>query len=221
VLRTAARDDDRVRHEVQAPVDEIAPDGWQPVKRAARSRYVSARGLARAEIIEEPWEGLFARTQKHGISMVRGFVGKRRDVQSTECDERAAGAVVIGQAVGAPCARDVDLNDDEIGPVIQVQGRNVFIFEHGLGVGRQVGGECREAERREQGVLDRTVVRTRGFGQSGQNEFGTERTHQPRKVPSGRRGSPLTLYCKVLYRVKSSGGVCRRGRLIGPALDAA
>ena len=50
----------------------------------------------------------------------------------------------------------------------------MLVDEDRLVVRREERGERREAERREQGVLDRAPVRTRRFGEGGQDQFDSE-----------------------------------------------
>ena len=70
-------------------------------------------------------------------------------MQPAEHDEAAARAVAIGQAIGAVGVRDVDLDDDEVGRVVEGQGLHVLVFDHRLVVWIEIGGERRQAEGRE------------------------------------------------------------------------
>ena len=176
VLRTSARDDDRVRHEVAAAIDEIAPNGRQPVERAIRGRAIDARGTPRAKVREELREGLLAGPEEHRVGVRRRLVGQRRHVQAAERDEDAFRPVVVGDAVGAARVGDVDLDDDEVGRVVGVERRDVLVHQHRLVVGPEIGRERGQAERREQRVFDRTPVRAGGLGQRRQDELHAQRT---------------------------------------------
>jgi hypothetical protein len=87
VLGTPARDDDGVRDEVAAPVDEIATDWRLMLKRAVRGRAVHRGRGSGAKIAEELRKGLVARPEKDGVGVRSGLVGKRRDMQAAEHDE--------------------------------------------------------------------------------------------------------------------------------------
>jgi hypothetical protein len=137
------------------------------------SREVSARGSTSAQIVEKAGERLLARAQEDGIRVLGGLVGERRHVQSAQCDEGASGAVVIRQPVCAPRAGDVDLNHHEIGLVVDIDRRDMFVLENGLVVGRQVRRERGQPERRKERVLDRAPIRARGFGEGRQDELDT------------------------------------------------
>ncbi len=177
VLRTAARDDDRVGDEVVAPPDQVAADGRHAIERAARRRDVAARGTARAKVREETRKRLFTRAEEDRVGVRGGFLRQRRDVQAAEDDERSASPVVVRQPVRPAGIGDVDLDHDEIGPVVEAEGRHVLVFDHGFVVRRQVRRERREAEWREQRVLDGPPVGTRRLGEGGQDELDAQRPH--------------------------------------------
>src|SRR6187397_579767 len=79
---------------------------------------------------------------------------------------------MVREAVGAIGVRDVDLNDDEVGMVIEIDRLDVLVLDGCLDVGVEIRRERGEAERREQGVLDRPPVRAGGFSQGRQDELG-------------------------------------------------
>ena len=95
-------------------------------------------------------------------------------MQAAKRDEDAARAVVISDAIGAAGVGDVDLNDDEIGLVVEGQGLDVLVNDGRLVVGRQVGGERGETERREERVLDRPPERAGGLGERRKDELDGE-----------------------------------------------
>jgi hypothetical protein len=78
---------------------------------------------------------------------------------------------VIGDLVAAPGRRDVDLDRDELRLVVEVEPLHVLVLQRDLVLGRQVGGERRETERREQRVLDRPEERARRLGERGQDQL--------------------------------------------------
>ena len=85
---------------------------------------------------------LLTRANEDCISMGSGLVGQRRHMQPIECDERAVRAIVIGQSVGSIGVGDVNLDDDEVGPVVRAQRLNVIVHQFRLVV---VGQECGES----------------------------------------------------------------------------
>jgi hypothetical protein len=92
-------------------------------------------------------------------------------MQSAQRDEDAFATVGVGQCVGAPRVRDVDLDDDEVWAVVVSTRSTCSSTIDGLVVVTQVGSERGEAERRKQRVLDRTPERTGRFSQRRQDEL--------------------------------------------------
>jgi len=76
VLRTSARDDDGVWDEIPAPLDQIAPDGRNPIQRAARRRDVPSRRGSPAEVLQELRECLLAWSEENGVGVSGGFLGQ-------------------------------------------------------------------------------------------------------------------------------------------------
>ena len=130
--------------------------------------------------------------------MRRRFVGQRRDVQTSERDEGTLGAIVIGQPVGAPRVRDVDLDDYEIRPIVSGQRLDVLVDDLGLVVRPQVRGKRGEAERREERVPDWPPEGAGGLRQRREDELDAEDTCHA-----------YSLYCKVFVDVKRHGGSVR------------
>ena len=87
MLRTAARHDDRVRHEILPALDQIAANRRQCRDRAAGRRSIDGRCTARVEIGEELRKGLLTGTKKDGVCVGGRFSRQRRDVQPAERDE--------------------------------------------------------------------------------------------------------------------------------------
>ena len=181
VLRTSARDHDRVGDEVRAPGDEIAPDRRHAFERSPRCRDVASQWPAGAEVGEELRERLLAGPEKHGVGVRRGFVGKGRDVQAAQRDEDAFRAVCVRQGICASGVGDVDLNRHQIRTIVGRQRADMLVHDRGLVVRVEVGGEGGEPERGEQRVFDRPPVGTGGFGQRRQDQLDPQR-------PGRRRG---------------------------------
>lgn len=135
MLRTTARDDDRIGHEIALALDQVAADRRQALDRAAAGRDVARLRAPRAEVIEEARECLLAGADEDGVGVARRFLGHGGDVQPAECDEAALGAIVIGQRIGAIGVGDIDLDDDEIGRVVGAQQLDMIVDQLRLIVG--------------------------------------------------------------------------------------
>ena len=92
---------------------------------------------------------VFARPQKDGVGVRGGFFRHRRDMEAAERHVRASTPIVVGQAIRAVRRRDVNLNDDQIGCIIQPELLDVFVLNLGLIAVAQVCRESGEAERGE------------------------------------------------------------------------
>jgi hypothetical protein len=171
VLRAAAADDDRIGHEIAAPPDQVAPDWRQRLEGPAGRGLIALPRSAGTEILEKRRKDLLPRAEEDRVRMRRCFFGQRRHVKAPEGDEAASRAVGVRDRVGAKGIGDVDLDDDQVRGVLDRQALDVLVNDRGLVVVVQIGGQCCEAERREQRVLDRPPVRARRFGQGGQDEF--------------------------------------------------
>ena len=126
-MRAAARDDDRVRHEIEMPLDQIAPDRRKAGQRPER-RSIHALRAAAPEIGEELRPGVLAGAEEDRVGVRGRLVRQRRHVQSAKRDVRAPPPVVIGDAIGAVRRRDVDLNHDEVRRVVQVERLDVLVL---------------------------------------------------------------------------------------------
>ncbi len=71
-------------------------------------------------------------------------------METAKANEGANTAVVVGDLVGAVGIGDVDLDDDEIGSVVEGERLNMLVDDDSVVVGREVGGERCQAERREE-----------------------------------------------------------------------
>src|SRR5688572_11568987 len=74
-VRTSARDNDRIRHEVKMALDQIAANLRQAVERADR-RTIELAGPPRAKVLKESRPCVFARTQEDGVGMPGGLFGQ-------------------------------------------------------------------------------------------------------------------------------------------------
>jgi hypothetical protein len=76
VLRTSTRDDDRIRDEVAAPLDQVAPDRRDSIQRAARGRDVPSRRGAPPEVLQKLRKCLLAGSKEDGVGVSGGLVGQ-------------------------------------------------------------------------------------------------------------------------------------------------
>ena len=130
-VRTAARDDDGIWDEVEAASDQIAAHGREPFE-GAHGGIVARRGHAGGVVGEEAGPGVLAGAGEDGIGMRGGLVREGGDVQTAEADENAAGAIRVGDRVGAARTGDVDLDDDEIGAIVEAELLDVLVDDFGV-----------------------------------------------------------------------------------------
>ncbi|HXJ44966.1 MAG TPA: hypothetical protein VNH18_37100, partial [Bryobacteraceae bacterium] len=154
--------------------DEVAADRGQ-ADEGADGGMVARGGRAGTVIAKEAGPGVLAWAGEDDVGMGGGFFGERGDVEAAKRDEGAAAAVMVGDFVRAARAGDVDLDDDEIGVVVEAEGADVFVGDFGVVGGMEEGGEGGEAERGEEGVFDGTKEGTGGFRQGGEDEFDEHR----------------------------------------------
>ena len=96
---------------------------------------------------------------------------------------------MVRDAIRAVGVGDVDLDHDQVGPVVGIERLDVLVDDHGLVVRRQVRGQRGQAERREQGVFDRAPIGAGRFGERGEDELDAK--------PAERgRHAPITLHYK-------------------------
>jgi len=136
------------------------------------------------EITQKLGKRVLARAETDRVGVPGGLVGQRRDVQAAEHDVHTAGAIAVGDLVRAIGVRDVDLDDDEIGCIVQVQRLDVLVLQHDLDGGVEVGGEGGQAQGRKERVLDGAPVRAGRLRQRGQQE---------RDAPEGHAGKILCI----------------------------
>ena len=92
-------------------------------------------------------------------------------MQPAQADVSALAPVMVGQAVGAVGGGDVDLDDHQIGLVVQVERLDVLVLQGDLVVLIQVTRQGGQPERREERILDRSPEGAGGFGQGGQDQL--------------------------------------------------
>lgn len=207
--------DDRVRHEVEVPLDEVAAHAREPVQRPHRRR-VASRRRARSQVGEEPWPGVLAGTEEHRVGVAGRLLRQRGGVQAPHGHVRAAAAVVVGELVGAAGGGDVGLDHHEVRGVVQVQALHVLVLDRHLDVVGEVARQRRQAERREQRVLDRSEERARGFRERGQHHL---HPHEDSLSPLGRsvKADAQTMWTRHLPCRAGRGSVpCCRGEIRAP-----
>ena len=93
-VRTAARDDDGVGHEIEPPLDQIAPDRRKTVERS-HLRSIHALGSAAPEIGEELRPRVLAGADEDRVGVASRLLRQRGDMQSAQRHVGTAAAVVI------------------------------------------------------------------------------------------------------------------------------
>src|SRR5262249_3328745 len=148
-VRTAARNDDRIRDEIEVTLDELAPDRRDACERS-NLRSIDATRAAAPEIGGELRPRNLAGAQKDRVGVRRGLFRERRDMQSAERYVSAALPVVICKTIRAVRGSDVDLNDDQIGCVVYVEPLHVLVLNRHLIVLIEKAGQRGQTQRREQ-----------------------------------------------------------------------
>ena len=119
-MRTAARHDNRIGNQIQLALDEVAPYRRDVFDAALPQRRISSFRRAGAKILEELRKRIIPRSEENRIRVLRCLLWKGGNMQPTETDIRAFGAIMICQRVCPVRGRDVDLNDHKIGFVVNV-----------------------------------------------------------------------------------------------------
>src|SRR5262245_53424614 len=81
---------------------------------------------------------------------------------------------MIRDAVSPIGVGDVDLDQHQVGRVVEAERGDVLVDDLGLVVRRQIARDGRKPERRKQRVFDRAPIRTGGLGQGGQDQLHME-----------------------------------------------
>src|SRR5687768_17277217 len=167
---TSARHDNGIGNEVQPARDEIASDAGKTLERAHRGAVRRLRD-AGAEVIEKARPRVLAGTDENRIRVGGRLLGQGGDVQPAHRDVYAATTIVVGDLVRSIGRRDVYLDDDELGTVVEVQRLDVLVMKTGLVVFAEVPRERGQSQRRKQGVLDGTEEGALGLREGGENEL--------------------------------------------------
>src|SRR5215475_4887416 len=92
-------------------------------------------------------------------------------MQASKANVRAASAVMVGDFVRSLRGSDVNLNYNQIGLVVQVEGFNVLVLQTDVVVIVEISCQSGKTQRRKQGIFDRTPERAFGLGQRWQDHF--------------------------------------------------
>jgi len=167
---TAAGDDDGVRDQVQVPLHEVAANGRQTGERPYDGAILQL-GIAAPEVGEEGGPRVLAGADEDRVRVGRRLLRQRGHVQAAEDDISALRAIVVGQPIRAAGGGDVDLDDDEVRLVGEIELLDMLVLHHDVVIGPQIRGQGREAQRREQRVLDRAEVGAHRLGERGQDHL--------------------------------------------------
>src|ERR1700759_3922587 len=127
--------------------------------------------MANAKIAQELGPYVFAWAEEDGVGMLTCLVRQRGDMQPAECDECSLTAIVIGDSVRAKRRRDVDLDDDEVGRIVEVEFFDMLVDESDVIVRIEIRSEGGQPERREERVFNWTKQRAGCFSKGGKDEF--------------------------------------------------
>lgn len=86
-------------------------------------------------------------------------------MEAAKRDVCTLASIVVGDAIRAIRVGDVDLDNNQVRLIVQLQRLDVLVLEADVGIGREAGGEGRQAERGKQRVFDRSPVGAGGFGE--------------------------------------------------------
>jgi hypothetical protein len=88
--------------------------------------------MTRPIVVQESWPGILTRSEKDGIRMKNSFQGQGGDMQTTQANMSPTAAIVIGKLVGAVSGSDVNLNDYQIGVVVEIKFFDVLVLDSNL-----------------------------------------------------------------------------------------
>ena len=117
MVRAAARDDDRVRHQVSMPLNQVPPYRRKAFQCPHR-RFIPASWRSGRQVAQELREDMLTRPEKDGVGVRRCFIRQRCNMQTTQRDVCATRAIMIGNAIRAIRVRDVDLDNHEVRLVV-------------------------------------------------------------------------------------------------------
>src|ERR1700722_2205200 len=209
MLRTAARHHDGVRYQVRSTSNQIAAYWRNSLQSAASRRGVNPLWFAGAKVGEEVWKSLFSRSKKNGVRVPGCLYRQRRHMQPAQADKRSLAPVMIGNPVRPVCIGDVNLDHDQLRRVTKRERLHMLVHNGGVVIGREVGGERGQAQRRKQRILDGAPIRIARLFQGGQNEFDVQRSrtgsdHRPPAVASAGAASGIPPKRRCLPRNSSS-----------------
>ena len=193
-MRAPARDDERVRTEIAATLDEVTPQRRQAFE-GADGRLVPRGRPPRSEVPQEHGPRRLARTEKDGVCVLRRFVGQRRRMKPSEADVDAARPIGVGNRVRTFRRGDVDGHDDEVRVVVQRELLDVLVDELDLVVVIEISGKSGQPERRKQRVLDRAIPGRVRLEKSREDHLDAQRT-----TPHRRKTLPRRRHCRSRRR---------------------
>src|SRR5947208_250777 len=123
------------------------------------------------KVSQECGEGVLPRSDEDRVRVWCCFIRQRRNVEAAERDVGAARTIVVGDSVRAIGVGDVDLNDHQVGSIVEIERLDVLILQSDFEVGIEVRGESRQAQGRKERVLDRPPIGTRRLRQRREDEF--------------------------------------------------
>ena len=170
VMRTAARHDERVGHEVFLALDEVASDGRDVLYRPP-TRHIALLRMAGPQVTDEAREGLLAWSQKNRVDMLRRLVGQRRDVQAAHGHIGALLSIVVGNAIGPVGIGHIHLYAHQVRLVVERQPLHMLVHDLHFVVVAKVGSQRGQPQRRKQRVLDGAPIGALGFLQGWQYHF--------------------------------------------------
>src|ERR1035438_5301299 len=87
MMRASARHNYGIRHQIVVALDEVATNGWNTLQSSAFRRCVDVLRYSRAKVLQELQKGLLTGPEEDGVSMSRGLIWERSDVQPAETDK--------------------------------------------------------------------------------------------------------------------------------------
>src|SRR3954470_23944660 len=120
MVRTAARDHNRIGYQIPVPLDQIPPYRRHAFQRAQRRLVAGLRG-AGGKIAQKLRKGVLSGPEKNRVCVRSRFNSERWGEKDTKSDESSTGPTPIRDGIRAIRVCDVDLNDDEVRLIVKVQ----------------------------------------------------------------------------------------------------
>src|SRR5574341_997341 len=152
-MRAASRHNNRVRHKVQAALDQVAADA-RHADQGTRRRLIALCRATLSEVREELGPCILAGTQEDRIGVPRSFIGQRRDMQTAETYVGASGTVMVGNLIGAVGGGDINLYHNEVWLIIQAEGFDMLILKIDFVVRVEITRQRGKPQRGKQRVFD-------------------------------------------------------------------